>query len=113
MLAADCANVGLLCKAICWSSSSVMVFCSEAGVCAWAGKAARNQAQEKQSRNRFTQRIGDTISTLTSVKSVSAVRLFMVVLHPRHVHLHRLFAFLRFSKLHDLVVLVWRQHAYE
>src|ERR1700675_516837 len=37
----------------------------------------------------------------------------MFVLHSRHVHLHWFIAFLLFSKLHDLVVLVWRQHAYE
>src|SRR5712692_4760929 len=113
MLAADCANVGLFCKAICCSSSSVMVFCSEAGVCARPGKATRNKAQEKQSTNLLTQRSGGTVSTLTSINFTGAVRLFMFVLHPRHVHLHWLIAFLLFSKLHDLVVLVLRQHAYE
>src|SRR2546426_3541490 len=109
MLAADCLNVGLSCKAICCSSSSVIVFCSEAGVCARPGKATRNKAQEKQSTNRVTQRSGDTVSVLTSIKFTGVVRLFMFVLHPRHVHLHWPIAFLLFSKLHDLVVLVGRQ----
>src|ERR1700687_2854167 len=113
MLAADCANVGLFCRAICCSSSSVIVFCSEAGVCAWPGKATRNKAQEKQSTNRITQRSGGIVSTLTSVNFTSVVRLFMFVPHSRHVHLHWFIAFLLFSKLHNLVVLVLRQHAYE
>src|SRR6266849_3949035 len=113
MLAADCANVGLFCKAICCSSSSVIVFCSEAGVCARPGKAARNKAQEKQSTNRVTQRSGDTVSTLTSINFTGVVRLFIFVLHSRHVHPHWLIAFLLFSELHDLVVLVLRQHADE
>src|SRR5712692_7630015 len=113
MLAADCANVGLFCKAICWSSSSVIVFCSEAGACARPGIATRNKAQEKQSTNRVTKRGDDTVSTLTSINFTGVVRLFIFVLHPGHVHLHWLFAFLLFSKLHDLVVLVLRQHAYE
>src|SRR6202047_4546295 len=113
MLAADCLNVGLFCKAICCSSSSVIVFCSEAGVCARPGKATDNKAQEKHSTNRVTQRSRDTVSTRTSINVTGAVRLFMFVLHSRHVHLHWLIAFLLFSKLHDLVVLVWRQHAYE
>src|SRR6266481_7879150 len=106
MLAADCANVGLFCKAICWSSSSVIVFCSGAGVCARPGKTTRNKAQEKQSTNRVTQRSGDTVSTLASINLTGLVRLFMFVLHPRHVHLHGLVAFLLFSKVHDLVVLL-------
>src|ERR1700687_2753531 len=113
MLAADCANVGLFCRAICCSSSSVIVFCSEAGVCAWPGKATRNKAQERQSTNRVTQRSGDTVSTLTSINFTGVVRLFMFVLHSRHVHLHWLIAFLLFSQLHDVVVLVLRQHASE
>src|SRR5712664_3653933 len=113
MLAADCANVGLFCKAICCSSSSVIVFCSEVAVCARPGTAIRNKAQERQSTNRATQRSGDTVSTLISINFSAVVRLFMFVLHPRHVHLHWLFAFLLFSKLHDLVILVLRQHAYE
>src|SRR5438552_15971572 len=83
MLAADCLKVGLFCKAICCSSSSVIVFCSEAGVCARPGKATRNKAQEKQSRNRVTQLSGDTISTLSSTNFTSLVRLFMFVFHPR------------------------------
>src|SRR6266852_9423681 len=90
-LAADCANVGLFCKAICCSSSSVIVFCSEDGVCARPGKATKNKAQEKQSTNRVTQRSGDTVSTLTSINFTGVVRLFMFglhMLHPRHVHLH-------------------------
>src|ERR1700687_3281899 len=113
MLAADCANVGLLCKAICCSSSSVIVFCSEAGVCARPGKATRNKGKNMQSTNRATQRSGDTVSTLTSINFTGVVRLFMFVLHSRHVHLHWLIAFLLFSQLHDVVVLVFRQHAYE
>src|SRR5882724_10377027 len=112
MLAADCANVGLFCKAICWSSSSVIVFCSEAGACARPGKASRNKAQERQSTSRITQRSDDTVS-LTSINFTGIVRLFMFVLHPRHVHLHWFIAFLLFSKLHDVVVLVLRQHAHE
>src|SRR6266481_9180855 len=98
MLAADCANVGLFCKAICCSSSRVMVFCSEAGVCARPGKASRNNVQEKQSTNRITQRSGDTVSTFTSVDFNVIVRLFMFVLHPWHFHLHWLIAYLLFSK---------------
>src|SRR6266853_5370584 len=113
MLADDCLNVGLFCKAICCSSSSVIVFLSEAGVCARPGKATKNKADEKQSTNRVTQRSADIISTLTSINFTGVVRLFMFVLHTRHVHLHWLIAFLFFSKLHDLVVLVWREHAYE
>src|ERR1700686_3894401 len=113
MLAADCANVGLFCKAICCSSSSVIVFCSEGGVCARPGKATRNKAQEKESTNRVTQRSGDSVSTITSINFTDVVRLFMFVLHSRHVHLHWLIAFLLFSKLHDLVVLLWRQYADE
>src|ERR1700694_3061780 len=113
MFATDCAKVGLFCKAICCSSSSVMVFCSEAGVCARPVRTTRNKAQEKQSTNRVTQRSGGTVSTLTSINFTGVVRLFMFVLHPRHVHLHWLIAFLLFSKLHDLVVLDLRQPAYE
>src|SRR6266576_3746093 len=113
MLAADCLNVGLFCKAICCSSSSVIVFCSEAGVCACPGKATKNKANEKQSTNRVTQRSADIVSTLTSINFTGVVRLFMFVLHPWHVHLHWLSALLPFSKLHDVVVLVRRQHAYE
>src|SRR5260370_30690344 len=41
MLAADCANVGLFCKAICCSSSRGIVFCSEGGVCASANSTLR------------------------------------------------------------------------
>src|SRR6202022_4826282 len=108
MLAAACANVGLFCKAICCSSSSVMVFCSGAGVCAWPGDVTIRKAQEKQTTSRATQRSGDTSINVTGI-----VRLFMFVLHARHVHLHRLFAFLFFSKVHNVIVLVWRQHAYE
>src|SRR5579859_3985489 len=111
MLAADCANVGFFCKAICCSSSSVIVFCSRTGVWARPGNATRNKAQEKQSANRVTQRSAGTVSILTSINFNGAVRLFMFVLHPRHVHLHWLIAFPLFSKLHDLVVLVGRQHA--
>src|SRR5713226_2096082 len=106
MLAADCLNVGLFCKAICCSSSSVIVFCSEAGVCARPGKATKNKAQDKQSTNRVTQRSADTVPTLTSINFIGIVRLFMFVLHSRHVHLHWLIAFLLFSKLDDLVVFV-------
>src|SRR5256886_3342864 len=113
MLAADCLNVGLFCKAIRCSSSSVIVFCAEAGVCARPGKATRNKAQEKHSTNRDTQQSGDTVSSLTCINFSCVVRLFMFVLHPRHVHLHWLIAFLLFSKLHDVVVLVFSQHAYE
>src|SRR5713101_7427298 len=113
MLAADCLNVGLFCKAICCSSLSVIVFCSEAGVCARPGKATKNKADEKQSTNRVTQRSVDTISSFTPKTFTSVVKLFMFMLHSWHVHLHRLIAFLLFSKLHDLVVFVWRQHAYE
>src|SRR5216684_4271836 len=111
MLAADCANVGLFCKAICWSSSSVIVFCSGAGVCARPCKTTRNKAQEKQSTNRVTKRSDDTVSTLTFINFTGVVRLFIFVLHSRHVHPHWLIAFLLFSELHDLVVLVLRQHA--
>src|ERR1700732_2013467 len=113
MLAADWANVGLFCKAICWSSSSVMVFCSEAGVCARPCKGTRNKAHEKQSTNRVTQRSGDTVSILTSINLTGVVRLFMFELHSRHVHLHWLTAFLFLSKLHDLVVLIGKQDSYE
>src|SRR5712692_10432669 len=113
MLAADCLNVGLFCKAICCSSSSVIVFGSEAVVCARPGKVSRNKAQEKQSTNRVTQRSGDTVLIPTSINFSTVVRLFMFVLHPRHVHLHWFIAILFFSKFHDLVVLVWRQDAYE
>src|SRR6202158_1448222 len=113
MLAADCANVGLFCRAICCSSSSVIVFCSEAGVCAWPGKATRNKAQERQSTNRATQRGGDGVSTVTSINFTGVVRLFMFVLRARHGHLHWLIAFLFFSKLHDVVVFVLRQDADE
>src|SRR5581483_12246606 len=113
MLAADCLKVGLFCRAICCSSSSVIAFCSEAGVCARPCKVARNKAQEKQSTNRVLQRSSDTVSILTSISFTGVVMLFMFVLHPRHVHLHWLIAFLFFPKLHDLVVLVLRQHAYE
>src|SRR5437588_11792470 len=113
MLAADCANVGLFCKAICWSSSSVIIFCSEAGVCARPGKASRNKAQEKQSTNRVTQRRGDIVSTITSISFAGVVRLFMLVLHPRHVHLHWFIALLFLSKLHELVVFVGRQDSNE
>src|SRR3981189_462612 len=102
MLAADCANVGLFCRAIFSNSSSVIVFCLEAGVCARPGKAIRNKAQEKQSMNRVTQRSGDIVSTLASVNFTGVVRLFIFVLHPRHVPLHWLIAFLLFPKLHDL-----------
>src|SRR5713226_7840232 len=77
MLAADCANVGLFCKAICCSSSSVIVFCSEAGACALPGKVTRNKAQEKQSTNRVAQRSGDTVPTLTSINFIGIVSLFM------------------------------------
>src|SRR6266446_2677542 len=111
MLAADCLKVGLFCKAICCNSSSVIVFCSEAGVCARPGKATKNKADEKQNTNLVTQRSVDTVSTPKNFTSV--VKLLMFMLHPWHVHLHRLIAFLLFSKVHDLVVLVWRQHAYE
>src|SRR6266550_9622121 len=113
MLAADCLNVGLFCKAICCNSSSVIVFCSEAGVCAQPGNATRKRAQKKLSTNLVTQRRDDTVLTLTSTNFTGAVRLFMFVLHPGHVHLHWLLAFLLFSKLHDLVVFVWRQYADE
>src|SRR5713101_1956872 len=113
MLAADCLNVGLFCKAICCSSLSVIVFCSEAGVCARPGKATKNKADEKQSTNRVTQRSGDSVSTLTPKNFTSVVKSFMFMLHPWHVHLRWLIAFLFFSKLHDLVVLVWRQHPYK
>src|SRR5258708_17219048 len=110
MLAADWANVGLFCKAICCSSSSVIVFCSEAGTCGLPGKVTRNKAQEKQSTNRAMQRSDDTVSTLTSINFTGVVRLFMFVIRPRNVHLHWLFAFLLFSNLHDLVVLALWQH---
>src|SRR6266851_2927100 len=113
MLAADWANVGLFCKAICCSSSSVIVFCSEGGVCARPGKATKNKAQEKQRTNRVTQRSAGTVSTLTSKNFIGVIKLFMFVLHPRHVHLHWLIAFMLFSKRHDLVVLVWREHAHK
>src|SRR6202040_4056948 len=99
MLAADCANVGLFCMAICCSSSSVIVFCSEAVVCARPGKASRNKAQERQRTNWVTQRNGDTVSTFTSINFTGVIRLFMFVPHSRHFHLHRLIAFLLFSKL--------------
>src|SRR5579864_945440 len=107
MLAADCANVGLFCNAICCSSSSVIVFCSGTAVCAWRGTANRNRKQEEQSKDRVTPRSGATAS------KTGVVRLFIFVLHPRHVHVHWLIAFPLFSKLHDLVVFVLRQHAYE
>src|SRR6266436_3568505 len=113
MLAADCANVGLLCKAICCSSSSVMVFCSEAGACARPGDGTRNNAQEKHSTNRDTQRSNDTVAALTSITFIRVIKLFMLVLHAGHIHLHRFIAFLLFSQLQDLVVFVLRQHAYE
>src|SRR5258708_22421302 len=113
MLAADCANVGLFCKAICWSSSSVIVFCSEAGFCARSGKATSNKTAERKSTNRASRRRRDTVSLLTSINLTCVVRLFMFVLHPRHVHLHWLIAFLLFSKLHNLVVFVGRQDADE
>src|SRR5438445_7613622 len=96
MLAAACLNVGLLCKAICCSSSSVIVFCSEGGVCARPGKATKNKTDEKQSTNRVTQRSADTVSTLTSKNFTGVIKLFMFVLHPRHVHFHWLIAFLLF-----------------
>src|SRR4030088_765958 len=112
MSAADCRNVGLLCKAICCSSSSVIVFCSEGGVCARPGKATSNEDTAKQSTNRITWS-GDTVLTLTSINVGGVIKLFMFVLHPRHAHLHRLIAFLLFSKLHDVVVLVWRQYTHE
>src|SRR5712692_7362455 len=105
MLAADCANVGLFCKAICCSSSSVIVFCSEAGACARAGTIIRNNAQKKHTTNRATQLRPDTVSTLTCLNFTGVVRLFMFVLRSRHVHLHWLIAFLFLSKLHDVVVL--------
>src|SRR6266478_3210799 len=98
MLAADCLNVGLFCKAICCSSSRAIVFCSEARVCARPGKASRNKTQEKQSTNRVTQRSGDTVSILSSINFTGVISLFMFVLHPRHVHLHWLSAFLLFSQ---------------
>src|SRR5438309_6863894 len=113
MLAADCRNVGLFCKAICCSSSSVIIFCSEAEVCARPGKATSNNETAQQNANRIAQRSDDTVSILTSIDFSGIVRLFMFVLHSWHVHLHWLIAFLLFSKLHDLVVLFWRQHAYE
>src|SRR5258708_12310840 len=113
MLAADCANVGLFSKAICCSSSRVIVFCSEAGACALPGKVTRNKAQEKQSTNRAMQRSDDTVSTLTFINFTGIVSLFMFALHPRHVHFHWLVAFLLSSKLHDLVVLVLRQNPNE
>src|SRR5258708_36223052 len=113
MLAADCANVGLFSKAICCSSSRVIVFCSEAGACALPGKVTRNKAQEKQSTNRAMQRSDDTVSTLTSINFTGIVSLFMFAPHPRHVHFHWLVAFLLSSKLHDLVVLVLRQNESE
>src|ERR1700730_15389436 len=101
MLAADCAKVGLFCKAICCSSSSVIVFFSEAGVCARPGKASTNKVQEKQSTNRIAQRSGDLVF-FTSVNFTGTVRLFMFVLHSRNVHLHWFFALLLFSKLHNV-----------
>src|SRR5712691_2037936 len=104
MLAADCANVGLFCKAICCSSSSVIVFCSEAGLCARAGKATSNKDTAQQSANWVAQRSGATVSALTSRDFTGVIKLFMFVLHSGHVHFHRLTAFLFFSKLHDLVV---------
>src|SRR6266567_3317865 len=113
MLAADCRNVGLFCKAICCSSSSVIVFFSDTEVCARPAKATRNKTKNMQSANRVTQRSGDTVSALTSRDFTGVIRLFMLVLHSRHIHLHWLIAFLLFSKLHDLVVPVWRQHAHE
>src|SRR5690348_2283882 len=113
MSAADCANVGLFWRAICCSSSSVIVFCSEAGVCARPGRVVRNKVTERQSANRVTQRSRAIVSTLTFVSSERAIRLFMFVLHSWHIHLHWLIAFLLFSKLHNLFVLLGRQHAHE
>src|ERR1700676_3343895 len=113
MLAVDFAKVWLFCKAICCSSSSVIVFCSGAGVCAWPGKATIYKAQEKQRTNRVTQRSGDSVPTPTSINFIGVVRLFMFVLHSRHVHIHRFIAFLLSSKLDDMVVPVLRQHAYK
>src|ERR1700692_3880963 len=110
MLAADCRNVGLFCKAICCSSSSVIVFFSDTDGCALAGRAIRNNHTTKQNAKRVAQRSCDAVSALTSRKLTGVIRLFMLVLHSRHIHLHWLIAFLLFSKLHDLVVLVWRQH---
>src|ERR1700756_3099899 len=107
MLAADCANVGLFCNALCCSSSSVIVFCSGTAVCAWPGASNRNRKQEKQSTDRVTPR-----SCATASKT-GLVRLFMLMLHPRHVHVHWLIAFPLFSKLLDLVVPVLRQHSYK
>src|SRR5260370_3896694 len=113
MLAADCRNVGLVCKAICCSSSSVIRFWSGGGVWDRPGKATKNKAQEKETTKRITRRSADTVSTLTRKNFTGIIKLFMVVLHPRHIHLHWFIAFLLFSKLHDLVVLVWRQNAHE
>src|SRR5260370_36938529 len=112
MLAADCANVGLFCKAICCSSSSVIVFCSEAGACARPGMATRNKAQEKQRTNRVTKRTDDTVSTLTFRNCTGVVSLFIFALHSRHVHLHWLTAFRLYLHLPRLVVLVLRQHTH-
>src|SRR3982074_1066097 len=92
MLAADCANVGLFCKAICCSSSRVMVFCSEAGVCAWPGIATANKIKEKQNASRRVEKVGESFCTDFS----AVVGLFIFVLHARHVHLHWLIAFLLF-----------------
>src|SRR5713101_7757984 len=113
MLAVDCLNVGLFCNAICCSSSSVTVFCSGAGVWARPGKATTNKAHEKQSTNRVAQLTAENVSTLTPKNFTGVIKLFMFLLHSRHVHLHWLIAFLLFSKLPNLVVFVWRQHAYE
>src|SRR5260370_7795328 len=96
MLAADCANVGLLCRAICCSSSSVIVFCPEAGVCARPGRATRKPHQ-RQSRTGVTHRRDNSVLTLTSITFTGVVRLFMFVLHPRLSHLLCLFASLLFS----------------
>src|SRR4029077_7167108 len=68
---------------------------------------------QRQSRNGVTQRSGDTVLTFASIPVTGVVGLFMFVLHPRHIYLHSYIAFLFRSKLHDLVVLVLRQHAYE
>src|SRR3977135_133352 len=111
MLAADCLNVGLFRKAICCSSSSVIVFCSEVGVCARPGKATKNKAQKKQSMNRVTQRRCVTVSTFTSIKLTAVIKLFMFVLHTCHVHC--LVAFLLFSTLHDVGVILSRHNTPE
>src|ERR1700722_7588647 len=111
MFAPACLNVGLFCSAICCNSSSVIVFCSEADVCAGLNIATTNRTQERQSTNRVVQHSGDSASTCTSI--IGVVRLFMFVLHPWHLHVHWLIAFPLLSQLHDLVVLVLRQHAHE